>query len=285
MLRTSWSRRLRFSLAALLLTVSVVRISLGPVVNRVQRQQRVVLEVQKLGGSVSFFQRRKNERQPPHWLRQAIGDDYFRTVRLIDLQGRAATDTLVAEIAALGSLEQLNLCKTQITDVSSQHIAKLKGLKALDIGFNKITDDALDHLGTLDELVHLDLDVTLVTDKGLLPLQKLPKLNRLQLFHTQITDSGAETLSQFPSLCELDVADTLITNKGVSHLAKLSGLVWLRLDQCAAGEGRELRINDAGLAFVAQMPKLQEVWLTQLAVSNEGLGRLKQSCPALTVRH
>jgi internalin A len=117
-----------------------------------------------------------------------------------------------------------------------------------------------------------------------LTLQKLPKLHRLQLFHTPITDAGAQTLSQFPALCELDVADTLITNNGVAHLARLSGLTWLRLDQCSAGQGRELRINDAGLEYVARMPSLREVGLIQLNVSDSGLQKLKQSCPVLTVR-
>jgi hypothetical protein len=281
---SNWSRYLRFSLASLLLVVTAVGVFLAPIVNRVRHQQRVIASVNKLGGQVHFVQEAKSRAEDPGWLRRWLGDDYFRTVRYINLQGHAATDDLVAGIVALGGLEEFNLGKTKITNDSLRHIAKLKNLKALDIGFNKITNDGLVHLGPLEELVHLDLDVTEITDEGLSALQKLPKLNRLQLFHTRVTDAGAETLSHFPALCELDVADTLITNHGVAHLAKLPGLTWLRLDQCSAGEGRELRINDVGLEHVARMPNLREVSLIQLNVTDEGLQRLKQTCPILVVR-
>jgi hypothetical protein len=279
---SNWSRYLRFSLASLLLVVTAVGVFLAPIVNRVRHQQRVIASVENLGGQVHFVHEAKKRAGDLGWLRKWLGEDYFRTVRYINLQGHAATDDLVAGIVALGDMQELNLGKTKITNDSLRHIAKLKDLKALDIGFNKITNDGLVHLGPLEELVHLDLDVTEITDQGLSALQKLPKLNRLQLFHTHITDAGAETLSRFPALSELDVADTLITNDGVAHLAKLK-LTWLRLDQCSAGEGRELRINDAGLEHVARMTNLREVSLIQLNVTDEGFQRLKQTRPVLAV--
>jgi hypothetical protein len=114
-------------------------------------------------------------------------------------------------------------------------------------------------------------------------LLALPKLDRLELYATRITDSGASTLSEMPSLTELDVADTLITSQGVVCFSRLPNLTWLRLDQMSAGFGRELRINDTGLEYVARMPKLREVSLRQLGVSDEGLRTLKQQCPTLSV--
>jgi hypothetical protein len=269
-----------------MLAVTTMGIALGPVVNRVRHQKRVVETVARLGGQVHFDH--ESSKQGDNllgsgWLGPLIGDDYFRTVRRISLQGCPATDELVADIALLNDLVELNLVQTRITDESLQHIAKMRNLKALSVGFNAITNEGLEHLAPLDELVHLDLCVTKVTDDGLAALLELPKLHRLELFSTRVSDSGATTLSQMPALGELDVADTWITNDGVAHLAALPNLTWIRLDQCSAGLGRELRINDAGLEHVARMPKLREVHLIQLDVTDAGLSRLKQTCPTLTV--
>jgi Ran GTPase-activating protein (RanGAP) involved in mRNA processing and transport len=270
---------LQYSLGALLIVVTGIGIALGPVVNHAHHQKQTVEAVTRIGGKVFFT----DNSHGPIWLRQLIGDDYFRTIKGINLQHCPGTDDLLADISALSRLDELNLTQCDLTDKSLKQIAKLENLKALRLGFNPITDEGLKHLVRLDQLLVLDLCVTKITDDGLNSLLKFHKLDRLELFATRITDAGAATVARMSSLTELDVADTFITNDGVAHLVNLPNLAWLRLDQAAAGFGRELRINDAGLEYVARMPKLREVRLMQLGVTNNGLQSLKDRRPALIV--
>jgi internalin A len=276
-------RWLQFSLASLLVIVTVVGLVLAPIVNRVQQQSRLVAKIEALSGQVTF-----DETQPPaSWLRGWLDDDYFRTVRGVSLRSCGATDPLLAEMAEVESLtvnlEQLDLCDSQITDAGLLHIAEFRQLKALDIGFNPITNDGLTQLAPLDELLYLGLDVTEVTDDGLAALGKFPQLYRVSLYSDDITDRGAKSLATLPSLGELDLADTQVTNAGLAELAKMPSLIRLRLDQMKLGSGQELRISDAGLQHLAAMPGLIDVSLYNLAVTDAGVAELKAARPKLAV--
>lgn len=276
-------RYLRFSLLSLLLLVTAVGVFLGPIVNRVRHQSRIIEAVEKIGGKVEYQWEPDATSKRFGWLRQWLDDDYFRTVNLIHLQSCPATDELVRDISRLEGVVQLNVCQSRITEESLRHVGRMRQLKALDVSFNKITNDGLAHLAPLDELVFLDLSVTEVTDDGLEALRTLPKLHRVQLYGNKITDQGAARLSTTPWICEFDLANTLITNDGLGRLVKMPNLTALRLDQMSLGSGEELRINDAGLQHIAAMPKLQDVSLTSLAVTDEGLARLKSQRPSLRV--
>jgi hypothetical protein len=280
-------RLLQFSLASLLAVVTVVGVWLGPIVNRVRHQQRVVAKVQSLGGNVAFAHETSGQGAPsgPPWLSRWLGDDYFRTARHIELQGTAADDDLVEQISRLHGIEQLGLTQTKITDESLRHIARMKRLKALSVGFNPITNEGLAHLAPLDELLFLDLDVTKVTDEGLPALKELPQLYHLKLYGNPITDSGAAALAEMPQLGELDLGNTLVSDNGIEHLVRLPNLTRLRLDQMITGQGQELRITDAGLEHVARMTKLIDLGLISLAVSDAGLAQLKARRPGLIVQH
>lgn len=271
---------IRYSLATLLLAVAVMALLLAPIVNRVHRQERTIAAIEKLGGEIGYAHERQfpnNQSPGPRWLREWLGDDYFREVVIVDLQGKAATDELVEQIADFRSLGQLNLVETRITDRALPHLAKLKQLKALSIGFNPITNGGLAHLSQLNQLVYLDLSVTSIDDDGLSVLNRFPQLYQVHLYGTAITDRGAETLSRIQTVGELDVANTRITDAGLGHLANLSRLTRLRLDQMITGQGQELRITDAGLLHVAHMPKLADLGLVNLAITDQGLSHLQSS--------
>lgn len=277
-------RRLQFSLAALLLAVTIIGLWLGPIVNRVRHQQQVVAQVHALGGIVAYaHERNGSEPGGPAWLRRWLGDDYFRSVWLIELQGTAANDDLVEQISRLPGVEHLGLTETQITDASLMHVARMQNLKALSVGFNPISNHGLTHLAPLDKLMFLNLDVTSVTDEGLSALTELSGLTDLKLYGNPITDAGAAALAGMPNLWELDLGNTRITDAGLVDLARLPKLTRLRLDQMITGQGEELRITDAGLEHLARMEHLRDVGLVSLAVSDEGVAALKRARPGLTV--
>jgi hypothetical protein len=280
---------LQFSLASLLVVVTIVGLVLAPLVNRVRQQSRLVAAVEALGGRVTFDETESSA--TPTWLRgwleDWLDDDYFRTVRGVLLRSCPATDQLVADLAELPgvemSLEQLDLCDSQITDEALPHIARFQRLKALDIGFCPITNEGLRRLAPLDELVYLGLDVTKVSDDGLSALRELPQLYTVQLYSNPITDRGAATLAAIPWIAELDLADTQLTDAGLAELAKMPNLSRLRLDQMKLGSGQEQRISDAGLKNLATAPALIDLSLLNLAVTNAGVAELKAARPALVV--
>jgi len=276
-------RYLRFSLMSLLLLVSAVGLFLAPVVNRVRHQSRTIEAVERIGGKVNYQWEPDATSKRFGWLRPWLDDDYFRTVQSIYLQDRPATDELVNEISRLNGIVQLNFCKSRITDKSLLYVGRMRQLKALDVGFNKITNEGLVHLAPLDELVHLDLDVTEVTDDGLPALRELPKLYRLQLYHTAITNTGAAQLGDMPWLGELDLGNTLITNDGLVHLQKLPNLTFLRLEQGTYYPGEKPHVSDEGLEHIANMPKLTELMVSTLGVTDEGIARLQSMRPALKI--
>jgi hypothetical protein len=96
-------------------------------------------------------------------------------------------------LAALKSLESLNLADTQVTDTGLKELAGLTSLQELDLTRVQITDGGLRELAGLKSLKTLDLTGTgvkgqkpgedldlrfLVTDTGIAELRKaLPELN------------------------------------------------------------------------------------------------------------
>jgi hypothetical protein len=270
---------LRYSLAMLFIATAVVAAVLAPLVNRVHHQERVIEKVRRLGGSIHFAHDLDADNQPSDrsWLRTWLGDAYFREVKSIDLQNSDATNDLVAELSAIGTLEQLGLSQTRIDDRALPYVARLSQLKALDIGFSSITNEGLIHLAPLKDLVVLDLSVTKIDDDGLPALQQLNSLYQLDLYGTAVTDRGTAVLLELPLLAELDIANTQITDGGVATLAKHSKLRRLRLDQMTTGQGQEQRITDASTPHLAAMSQLSDLGLISLAISDQGLAALQAS--------
>jgi hypothetical protein len=280
-------RFLQYSLATLFLSVTAVGLVLAPWVNRAHHQQRVIADVERLGGSVTFEHELSGayNSKIPSWLQAWLSPDYYRTVRGIDLERQQPlSDELLQRISQLPDVAELSLREDQLTDDSLRHVGRMRKLKGLRIGFNPITDKGLVHLADLDELLLLDLCVTQVTDDGLRQLQSLPKLWRLELYGDKITNRGAATLAEMPGLGGLDLANTKITSGGLQPLTQLPNLIELRLDQMVLGEGQELRINDEALPHLQAMPKLQDLSIISLPITPAALNELKKSKPGIAVR-
>src|SRR6476660_2290546 len=92
---------LKFSLRTALLSVTLLCIWLAVESTRARRQQRAIAAIQQLGGRIGFdyqldrshkWTKRKGP-AAPQWLREGIGDDYFRRVVLINFdEGSDPTD-------------------------------------------------------------------------------------------------------------------------------------------------------------------------------------------------
>jgi hypothetical protein len=276
-------RCLQFSIATLLLVITAIGLALAPWVNRVHFQERVIADVKRLGGSVSF-EHDAGKPDDPSWLQAWLGEEYFRSVSGIHLEKTTVSEDLLEQIAQLPNITELSLREDNLSDDALRPLSRLRKLKALRIGFNPITDAGLSHLANLQELLLLDLCVTKISDDGLVQLQGLPKLWRLELYGDKITNQGAATLAGIPGLGGLDLANTMITSSGLQPLAKLPDLVELRLDQMVLGEGQELRINDEALPHLLSMPKLRDLSIVSLPITPGALNALKNKRPGIIIR-
>jgi hypothetical protein len=116
------SRRFQFSAKALLLVITGTSVWLAILSQHARRQVTAVAQIEALGGIVYYQHQDVSRlrgaqpvaaplvaaprydrcREPPAspWLRNLLGDDFFREVAVIDLRETAASD---AEIAQFGS--------------------------------------------------------------------------------------------------------------------------------------------------------------------------------------
>jgi hypothetical protein len=185
LLRPAW-----IGLATVVLVVVAVglRVSLP-----IYRQQKVVQEIQRLGGKI------KSRPAGPQWLRDQLGyelAELLNEVTFVSLSDTHAVDATVARLKRLPHLETLSLANTQVTNAGLVHLNGLTKLEWLALGGTQVTNDGLAHLKDLPILQTLQLDNTQVTDTGLLHLEGLTSLEVLSLDNTKASDAGVVSLQR-----------------------------------------------------------------------------------------
>jgi len=181
----------------------------------------------------------------PAWLLCVLGvlparADDAATVKLLKAKGVKVTETkgVVTGVAVPDG--------TQLTAADFAQIGRLATLKTLDV--NKgLTDERLTLLAGLTALEYFQSNLAQLTDDGLKPLGKLQGLRTLKFFHPGPAFSGA----------------------GLAHLADLPRLERLTV----AGS---LAFNDAGLAAVARLGKLQEFRTWHAGGTDAGVAKLAE---------
>ena len=162
-------RRFQYSLRTLLIVMLLVGSGLGWFSHKLQqaRRQRVaVTGITNLSGVVGFDDEPANfaagppSSPVPQWLRNLLGDDFFRTavsvvafndgslesakelteLRRLDFVGGPATDAGLAHVRGLTRLHRLNLSDTQITDAGIEHLQGLTQLRELVLRGTRVTD-------------------------------------------------------------------------------------------------------------------------------------------------
>ena len=104
---------------------------------------------------------------------------------------------------------------TKVTDTELAHLKGLISLQNLNLQDTKVTDAGLIHLVGLTNLEDLNLSGTNVGDAGLVHLKGLTKIQKLDLNGTKITNAGLVHLNGLIELQSLDVTDTKVTAAGV----------------------------------------------------------------------
>jgi uncharacterized membrane protein len=93
-------------------------------------------------------------------------------------------------------------------------------LTELNLGATQVTDAGMKKLSTFSEIEVLKLSETTITDKGLAELANLKKLRVLNLYGTQVTDQGIKALLGHPTLKKVFLWQTKITPDGAEELEK-----------------------------------------------------------------
>src|SRR5687767_6539500 len=129
-------RGFRFSLKALLIVITLSAIFLGNWTYRAGRQKKAVQQIAQQGGQVRYdYQSRgAKESQWPKWLRESIGEDYFRTVEEVSfgdvLRERdvSLSDRDAIVFSDMPRLKKLSLWNTDITTEGLEFLRSLHRL-------------------------------------------------------------------------------------------------------------------------------------------------------------
>lgn len=186
-------------------------------------------------------------------------------LRSLLLNEAALTASDVQHIAAISSLEHLDLRGCPIDDAALEQLTGLPRLKAVRLsgqdGDTKVTDAGLQSLSGLPALAVLAIDFLPITDRGLESLAGRKQLRELYAAGTKLTDSAAETLKQLPQLGKLRLASTGFTSRGINQLvAGKPPLVELDLSDC-------LGVDDRALESIGDLKSLTKLNLYGTAVT------------------
>jgi len=162
------------------------------------------------------------------------------------LGGSEVSDSGLADIARIKSVESLTLYRTKVTSGGMKYLAEMPVLKALDVSGNSkvsdqglmaiaecksirslevsninFTDIGIVHLGTMTELIALDMcNNSKVTNAGLGHLTGLRKLQLLNLDGVEFTDAGVVHLGRLSALRVLRFGGDNMTDAGLQPLSK-----------------------------------------------------------------
>lgn len=232
----------------------------------------------------------------------------------ISLRDTKISDSGVAHLEALSSLEKLELSSTRVTtdcldsliqlprlveiefpkslliDENMDRIVRLRQLTHLYAAGSELTDKGLAQIAKLENLESLTLDSCIVTDAGLVAVSKLSKLKHLQLRYTKTTDQGLRHLETLSSLKELDLNSTAVSDVGMASISQLTNLNALHLDSTQVTDSGmanleslkglevlslyETAVGDMGMASVAKLTNLVDLSISGTQVTDEGFAKL-----------
>lgn len=104
-------------------------------------------------------------------------------VTLTDWKGTADDYAL---LKGLKNVTVLNMANPDVTNATLENVAALTTLEDLDVHNTKIDDDGIKHLTGLKHLKKLNLKKTAVTAPGLEPLKALPALEFVDVRDTKV---------------------------------------------------------------------------------------------------
>ncbi len=320
-------RRLRFSLRALLIVITVLCIWLGIQVNAARRQREAVTAILKIGGEVLFDYQlvppppgepvewmvdRPAAPPGPEWLRSRIGDDYFRNVFSVAINGKIITESDLKQLSKLPKLKQVFINNTKIVPdgtAIAQRKATENDNENIDTPFGtppspstansvasstvgrSIGDDDLAVFENLNRLTSLVINDAAIKGSGLKSLLNLSQLASLGLVNSQVEDTGMEHIGKLVHLKSLSLDGAKITDVGLKQLQELTNLESLALidtDVTDAGLEhltsksvkllwlRNTHVGDRAMEHIGKITALEVLFLDDTRITDAGLKSLQR---------
>lgn len=193
------------------------------------------------------------------------------TLRRVTLDGAAITDAGLQALAGQ-DLEEIGLSRCLgLSDEGLKLLSGWKNLQSVALRDVPVTAAGLAPLAACPHLTSLSLEELLVGDAGLSPVAGLKNLRRLELRQIGLTGAALPQLTGLTRLKWLSLAENQVAG-GLESLAPLAGLE--SLDLSANSE-----LGGVALGPLAKLTALRTLYLTQTAVTRDGLQRLAQALP------
>ena len=230
----------------------------------------------------------------------------LRRLESVSISGFAITDPLLADLAAIRSLRELNIGQVVVrpapgskpgspaADEGFARLAALPRLEKLIIkGFPRLTDAGMARLlAGLPGLTMLYLDggPPTLTATTQAVARHHPDLESLAVRQTGVADADLPAIAGLGRLRSIDLGKTAVTDAGIAHLRPLRGLMSVVLDDTGVGDASlevvaewpevwqllatKTKITDAGLAHLARLPKLRTLFVGGSSLSDAGMPAL-----------
>ena len=204
----------------------------------------------------------------PKWLVDLLGPHFFDDVTMVELGGRA-TDTEMAQLGNLASVDTLVLNSSRVSESGLSQLDRLTDLRWLTI-----TGPVRSRVvppGVLKRIKGLNIDGIDVTDTWLRCLTGMNGIELLGLTRTTVTDVGLAHLSGVTGLQHLYLDGTEIGDEGLDHLKPLAKLKRLHV------KGRRSPTSGPGSSR-----EQSRMWQSTAEADTGGLQRLYDKRMALT---
>lgn len=228
----------QFSLRQMIVWVTILGIALGWLGNeilRARRQEEIVAAIQRLGGQARY-------NYDPLELRGTRPHKRPRERWLTVLIG----PDLFAHVAGVYFGEN-----TSVKDDDLKFLAELPRLRAVELFGPGITDETLQHLSHALYLRGLHLDDTLCTTGAVSRLPSARSLEYFTLLGLTANDANMPALQAMPNLRSLNLCS----------FSRSQGLL--------------RAVTDDGLRHIAQLDKLEALYLDGADITNDGLRHLR----------
>ncbi len=213
------------------------------------------------------------------------GEFHIESLNVTGLRGEI--DSHVARLRGLGSLKELDLSGTELSDAGAAHLERLPTLTSLNVRGCSISDAGLKPIGKLTGLTFLSVGElstsavrhpaprspdplvrTSLTDTGLRELHSLAKLETLTVASPNITEAGLSQLVEFcPDLVTLNIEQAPLTDSVLEPLSKLRHLRTLSLIQS--------KLTDGAIDSVAKLKLIHSLNVQGSQITGDGIRRLQ----------
>ena len=229
--------RPRLSVRGLMVAVLVLGGLLGLHLHRARLQREAVSAIKRAGGSVRYHWepegRLVGRPVNPTWWESTmarLGPDHFGRVVWVGFNGSPIgepDDGVMAHIARLEDLEELDFSPASHPSVSDAGLAYLRGLprlRRLNLSRTGVRGPGLAHLRGMNQLKRLELLELPLKDEDLIHLGGITSLEVLTLSSGGITDDGLAHLSGL-KLRQLRLESPWISGAGLRHVGGMTDLM------------------------------------------------------------